>query len=66
MTERFLALPEVRRLVGGLSKTQIYTRMGRDEFPRPVPLGNRRVAWLEREVREWMEVRIAERDLAQK
>ncbi len=65
MTERFLALPEVRRLVGGLSKTQIYTRMGRDEFPRPVSLGNLRVAWLEREVRDWMAARIAERDRAQ-
>ncbi len=66
MTERFLALPEVRRLIGGLSKTQIYTRMGRDEFPRPVSLGNRRVAWLEREVRTWMEARVAARDRAQK
>ncbi len=62
MTECFLALPEVRRLVGGLSKTQIYTRMGRGQFPRPVSLGNRRVAWLEREVRDWMAARVAERD----
>jgi len=63
VAERFVALPEVRRLVV-LSKTEIYRRMARGEFPRPVSLGGRRVAWLASEVERWMQARVAERDAA--
>lgn len=62
MPERFLALPEVRRVCGGLSKTELYRKMQRGEFPRPVTLGGRRVAWLQSEVERWMRERVAERD----
>lgn len=41
----------------GLSKTFIYTHPG---FPKPVKLGERAVAWIEREVDEWIAARIAE------
>ena len=32
----------------------------------PEVVGNRRVAWLERKMRDWMAARIAERDRVQK
>ncbi len=32
------------------------------EFPRPVRLGGRRIAWCEDEIDEWLLGRIAERD----
>ncbi len=53
-TDRFIRLPEVQRLTGR-SKTQIYDDKG---FPRPVKLSLRESAWLESEVRAWMQTRV--------
>ena len=44
---------DVERLTG-LSRSRIYDLMSREEFPRPIPLGEMSVAWLEAEVREWI------------
>lgn len=33
------------------------------EFPKRVPLGRNRVAWIEQEVMAWLEERIARRDI---
>lgn len=46
----------------GLSRSQIYASAARGEFPRPVKLGERASAWVEREVGEWIAARIASRD----
>jgi prophage regulatory protein len=59
--ETFLRLRQVRALVG-FGRTQIYRRINEDTFPRPVRLGPQSVAWVESEVREWMQQRILERD----
>ena len=57
-TPRLLRRPDVLGLTG-LSHASIY----RDPtFPRPVKLGERASAWIEAEVRAWIEARIAERD----
>ena len=32
------------------------------KFPKPVPLGSARIAFVEREVDEWIEARMKERD----
>jgi prophage regulatory protein len=32
------------------------------EFPKPVPVSDRRIAWIEAEVDEWLLARAAERD----
>ncbi len=64
-TDRLLGRHEVER-VTSLSKAELYRRVREGIFPRQVRLGGRRVAWLEREVREWVGARIAERDRAQK
>ena len=45
----------------GLGKTAIYTRIRAGEFPKPVDLGGV-VAWVESEVEDWIQARIAERD----
>ena len=62
-TDRLLGRREVER-VTSLSKAELYRRVREGEFPRQVRLGGRRVAWIEREVREWMAARVAERDRA--
>ena len=59
--EYFLKINEVRERVS-LSKTHIYRLIRAGTFPRPVPLGPRRTAFLESEVQKWMLGRIAERD----
>lgn len=56
---------EVRRRTG-LSDSTLYELMSAGKFPRPVPLGGgRAVAWLEEEVNDWIDSRIAAREQAQ-
>lgn len=45
----------------GLSKSPIYKLIRRSEFPAPIHLTDRRVAWVEAEVDEWIADRIAAR-----
>jgi len=61
--ERFVRIDEVQSMVG-VSRTTLYEwmRATPPRFPKPVPLGGSRVAWLLSEVRAWMAARIAERD----
>lgn len=54
--DRYIRLPEVRYLTG-LSKAQIYALIAKGEFPRQVKLGDRAAAWIESQVRTWMEER---------
>ncbi|EHP41250.1 prophage CP4-57 regulatory [Cupriavidus basilensis OR16] len=58
--ERFMRLPEVIATCG-LSRSSIYDGMRRGDFPQPVPLGGKSVAWLSSEIRQWMDSRIAAR-----
>lgn len=58
--ERFMRLPEVIA-VCGLPTSSIYDGMRRGDFPKPVPLAGKSVAWLSSEIRQWMESRIAAR-----
>jgi len=59
MAERILRRPEVESRTG-LSRSTIYDWMKRGEFPRPVKLGARLVAWRESDVAAWL----AERETA--
>lgn len=45
-----------------LSRSGLYDKMSRGEFPRPIHLGPGSVGWIESEVTAWIEARIAERD----
>jgi prophage regulatory protein len=58
---RVLRLPEVEKLVG-LKHATIYGLMSQGLFPTPIPLSKRAVAWVEGELIDWLEARIAERD----
>ncbi|MFA0464752.1 AlpA family phage regulatory protein, partial [Vibrio sp. 10N.261.45.F1] len=40
----------------------IYKFMDEEVFPKTIPLGGRAVAWLESEIEEWMEQRLALRE----
>jgi prophage regulatory protein len=59
-TDRFLRITEVAETVG-LARTTIYRYIHEHGFPSPIPLGGQRVAWLESEVRTWMQNRVAQR-----
>jgi len=54
---RFLRLTEIKNLTG-LSRSTIYMRIAEERFPRPIKLGDRAVAWLERDINTWMEQQI--------
>jgi prophage regulatory protein len=60
MVRRFLRLNEVKQRTG-LSKSSIYNQISDGTFPQPVPIGARAVAWVEDELQEWINNRIAER-----
>jgi prophage regulatory protein len=42
----------------GLSRSTIYEKMSRGEFPSSVSLGLRAVGWVESEVQNWIDRRI--------
>ena len=48
-----------------VSKTELYRRINRSEFPRPVPIGHQRVAFIEAEVESWIAGRIEARDVGE-
>jgi prophage regulatory protein len=56
--DRIVRLPEVMRLTG-CSRSHVYQDLN---FPKPVKIGPRASGWMLREVVEWLESRIAERD----
>ena len=55
---RLLRLRDVQEITG-LCRTAVYTE---PSLPKPVKIGARAVAWVEDEVRDWIEARIAERE----
>ncbi|ELA9315113.1 AlpA family transcriptional regulator [Vibrio parahaemolyticus] len=58
---KFLRIQDVMSLTG-LGRSTIYKFMDEDIFPKTIPLGGRAVGWLESEIEEWMESRLALRD----
>ena len=58
MTNRFLRYREVENLTG-LPTSSLYDEMKVGRFPKPIKLSAARVAWLETEVAEWQQARIA-------
>ena len=63
--KRIIRLPAVEAKTG-LKHTAIYGWIERGDFPRQVPLGPKAVGWLEDEVDQWIDARVAERDGARK
>ena len=50
----------------GLATSSLYDFIEKGAFPKPVPLSERRVAWLLDEVESWMEARINARASGEK
>ncbi len=42
----------------GLSRSSLYRLISNDDFPHPVKIGVRAVAWRSTDVQEWIESRI--------
>ena len=61
--KKFLRLPDVLERTG-YRRTTIYEMIKAGNFPAPVHLGPRAVAWVESEVEDWMQERIDARDQA--
>lgn len=57
MSEKFLRLTEVQRRIP-YSRSTIYLKVSRGEFPQPINLGARAVGWLESDIDEWIAQRI--------
>ena len=57
----FIRLPRVRERVGW-STSQIYREMKFGRFPRPYNLGPRSVAWVQRDIDDWIAARMVARD----
>lgn len=49
--------PEVLQRCG-ISNTTLHRLIHADDFPAPIQLGPRAVAWVESEINEWIEQRI--------
>ena len=57
-TEGLAKLPAVLNATG-LSRSTLYARVKLGEFPAPVKLGERSVAWPVESVRAWIAARVA-------
>ncbi|PLX70319.1 MAG: AlpA family transcriptional regulator [Denitrovibrio sp.] len=55
---RILRRKEVES-VTGLCRSSIYAKVEKGIFPKPIKLGTRSVGWIESEINEWLENRIA-------
>jgi prophage regulatory protein len=60
---RFIRRPAVENRTG-LARSTIYLLMQNGQFPKPVRIGGRAVAWPEAEVEAWLNARLAEREEA--
>lgn len=59
MTHKIIRLPAVKDQTG-LSRSSVYLRMSKGEFPQSISLGDRAIGWLEEEINQWIEDKIIE------
>ena len=58
MSIKINRLPAVKDKTG-LSRSSIYLRMSKGEFPQSISLGDRAIGWLESDIEQWLEEKIA-------
>ena len=56
--DAILRLPAVKSRTG-LSRSSIYAKVRTGEFPKPVSIGLRSIGWIESEIQQWIDYRIA-------
>ncbi|HIF9086242.1 TPA: helix-turn-helix transcriptional regulator [Photobacterium damselae] len=54
MSYKIIRLPEVIKMTG-LSRSTIYLRMSKGDFPQSISLGERAIGWLETDIELWLE-----------
>ena len=54
--QRLIRLPEVLRLTG-LSRSTVYRKLKLSQFPEPIQLGPRSVAWRASDILAWIDTR---------
>ena len=54
MSDRLISMEEVVNRVC-LSKSQVYNLINAGRFPKPVPIGRHRIAFIEGEVQTWID-----------
>lgn len=57
VSHNILRLPRVKERTG-LSRSTIYLRITRGEFPAPISLGSRAVGWLEEDIDTWLSQKV--------
>lgn len=57
MSHKILRLPVIKDRTG-LSRSTIYLRISKGEFPASISLGGRAVGWLEDDVNKWLEDKV--------
>lgn len=57
MVDRFLSVKQVLDSVC-LSKTELYDRISAGTFPRSIPLGPRKVVFLQSQIDAWMQAQV--------
>ncbi len=57
MSHKIARLPRVKDKTG-LSRSTIYLRMSKNEFPASISLGGRAVGWIEEEIDNWLAEKI--------
>lgn len=43
----------------GLSRSTIYAMMKSGEFPKSILIGSRAIGWLESDIKDWVDARVA-------
>lgn len=59
MSKRLVKMPEVMHRTGN-GKAWIYRLISQGRFPKPIKIGSRSIAFIESEIDEWINQRIAE------
>lgn len=59
MNKKILRLPTVKQSVG-YSTSNIYKLMSENKFPSSIKLGGRAVGWLQSDIEDWIDSRVAE------
>ena len=62
MRTKVLSFKDLRERGISYSRVHIHRLVAAGKFPRPIKIGENRTAWLERELDEWLDAKIAERD----
>ena len=55
--EQLLRKPEVQKMAANMSNSTLYYLMNTGDFPKPVRLGKRSVAWKRSEIEAWIQSR---------